>query len=142
VETEPALIENYIATGKVKLVYRHLLQLGDGSLRTGEASECAADQNAFWPMRSALYARQSEVYGSGDLDATLSGFAGDLGLDTAAFGECMRSHKHAAVVEADYRAAQAEGVQSRPVFQIGRQRLIGALPLATFQKQLDAELAR
>ena len=60
-ETEPKIIELYIAPGKVKLVYRHLLQLGDGSVRTAEASECAADQRAFWQMHDAL----NELY---DLD--------------------------------------------------------------------------
>jgi protein-disulfide isomerase len=141
VETEPTIVQTYIATGKVKLIYRHLLQLGDGSMRTAEASECAADQDKFWPMHDALYARQSEVYGSSDLDATLADFAHDLGLDTTTFGDCMQSHKHVAAIQADYRAAQAAGVQSRPVFDIGQQRLVGALPLSTFQKQLDAALA-
>lgn len=141
-ETEPAIRQDYIATGKVKLVYRHLLQLGADSVRTAEASECAADQGKFWQMRDALYARQSEVYKTGDLDATLTGFAQDLGLDTAAFGECMRANKHLQFVQDDYRAAQAAGVQNRPVFDIGGARLTGALPLATFRKQLDAALAK
>ena len=141
-ETEPAIRQNYIATGKVKLVYRHLLQLGDGSVRTAEASECAADQGKFWPMRDALYARQGEVYKTSDLDATLAGFDRDLGLDTTAFGECMRANRHLSFVQDDYRAAQAAGVQNRPVFDIGGTRLTGALPLATFQKQLDAALAK
>lgn len=141
-ETEPKIAQDYIVTGKVKLIYRHLAQLGDQSVRTGEASECAADQGKFWQMRQALYARQREVYAAGDLDATLTGFAKDLGLDTAAFGDCMRANKHLQFVLDDYRATQAEGVRSRPVFAIGAVRLTGALPYATFQKQLDAALAK
>src|SRR5262245_1840932 len=141
-ETEPKIIEAYIVPGKVKLIYRHLLQLGDGSVRTAEASECAADQGAFWPMHNTLYARQNEVYAGADLDATLAGFAKDLRLDAAAFGDCMRSHKHLAAVQADYQAAQAAGVQFRPVFDINDVRVSGALPLSTFQKQIDAALAK
>jgi protein-disulfide isomerase len=142
VETEPQIVKDYIATGKVKLVYRHLLQLGDGSLRTGEASECAADQNKFWQMRHILYAQQSSVYSGGDLDQTLTGFAKDLGLDTAAFSSCMQSHKHQQFVEDDYRAAVAAGVQFRPVFDINGAKLTGALPFLAFQKQIDAALAK
>ena len=141
-ETEPLIVRDYIATGKVKLIYRHLLQLGAGSVRTAEASECAADQGAFWPMHNALYARQSEVYGATDLDATLAGFAGDLGLDAATFGECMRTNKHLQFVQDDYRAAQAAGVQNRPVFEIGGARLTGALPFQTFQTRIDAALPK
>jgi protein-disulfide isomerase len=142
VETEPKIIRDYIAAGSVKLIYRHLLQIGDGSVRTAEASECAADQGKFWPMHNALYARQDEVYAATDLDATLSGFAADLGMDTATFGECMRTNKHLQFVQDDYAAARAEGVQSRPVFDIAGARLIGSLPYATFQSRFDAALAK
>ena len=139
-ETEPQIIAEYITTGKAKLVYRHLMQIGEGSVVTAEASECAADQGAFWPMRAALYARQDEVYAAADLDATLGGFAQDLGLDTASFTDCVQTHKHLSAVEADYRAATADGVRSRPVFDVtpGKQRIIGAQPLRVFQQLLDA----
>lgn len=141
-ETEPKIIQDYIAPGTVKLIYRHLLQLGDGSVRTAEASECAADQRQFWPMHDMLYKRQSEVYASSDLDATLAGFANDLSLDGAAFGSCMASHKHLQFVQDDYKAAQDAGIQFRPSFDIGGTRLTGALPFATFQKQFAAALAK
>lgn len=141
-ETEPKIIQSYIAPGTVKLIYRHLLQLGDGSVRTAEASECAADQGAFWPMHDMLYKRQSEVYASSDLDATLAGFANDLNLDGAAFGSCMTTHKHLQFVQDDYKAAQDVGIQFRPSFDIGGTRLTGALPFATFQKQFAAALPK
>ena len=141
-ETEPHIIADYIAAGKVKLIYRHLLQLGDGSLRTGEASECAADQGKFWPMRNMLYARQDAVYSGGDLDATLVGFAADLGLDAATFRSCMQAHTHRQFVQNDYHAAVAAGVQFRPVFDINGAKLTGALPYSTFQKQIEAALAK
>jgi protein-disulfide isomerase len=140
VETEPQIVAEYITTGKAKLVYRHLTQIGEDSVVTAEASECAADQGKFWPMREALYTRQDEVYGAADLDATLIGFAQDLGLDAAAFEDCMQTRKHLGAVQADHRAATADGVRSRPVFDIapGEQRIIGAQPLRVFQQLLDA----
>ncbi len=54
----------------------------------------------------------------------------------------MQDHKHLAAVQADYSAAQAEGVRSRPVFDIepGGQRVIGAQPFASFQRLIDAAL--
>jgi protein-disulfide isomerase len=140
VETEPTIIAEYITSGKAKLIYRHLTQIGEESVITAEASECAADQGAFWPMREALYVRQDEVFGAADLGAALAGFAQDLGLDTTAFNDCMQTHKHLGAVEADHQAATADGVRSRPVFDIapnGR-RIIGAQPLRVFQQLLDA----
>jgi protein-disulfide isomerase len=142
VETEPKITQAYIAPGTVKLIYRHLLQLGDGSVRTAEASECAADQRQFWPMHDLLYQRQSDVYASTDLDATLAGFASDLGMDAEAFSSCMSTHKYLQFVHDDYKAAQDAGVQFRPVFDIGSARLTGALPFATFQRQIAAALPK
>lgn len=141
-ETEPQIKKTYVETGKVKLVFRHLLQLGAGSIRTAEASECAGDQSSFWPMHDMLYARQDEVYAAADLDATLTQFAQDLSLDTAAFAACMQSHKYLAAVQADYQAAQRAGVRFRPSFDINGARLTGALPFSAFQQQIDAALAR
>ena len=141
-ETEPKIIQAYIAPGTVKLIYRHLLQLGDGSVRTAEASECAADQSQFWPMHDMLYRRQSDVYASTDLVATLAGFASDLGMDAGVFSSCMSTHKHLQFVQDDYKAAQDAGIQFRPVFDIGSTRLTGALPFTTFQRQIAAALPK
>ncbi len=141
-ETEPQIIKEYIAAGKVKLVYRHLLQLGDGSVRTAEASECAADQGAFWPMHDMLYAEQRSIYAAGDLDATLADFAAQLGLDAGAFNSCMQQHTQLQFVQDDYTASKREGVQFRPVFDIAGTRITGAQPFAVFQKQLVAALLK
>jgi protein-disulfide isomerase len=142
VETEPKIVESYITTGKVKLVFHHLLQLGPGSVRTAEAAECAADQGTFWPMHDMLYERQDEVFRTSDLDTTLVGFGRDLGLDTVAFSDCLTSHKHLAAVQAADQAAQAAGVRFRPTIDINGVRLTGALPFVTYQKAIDAALAR
>jgi protein-disulfide isomerase len=142
VETEPKIVEQYIATGKVRLVYRHLLQLGEESMRLAEGSECAADQGKFWEMRRAIYEGQADIYGSSSVDAALAVFAQDLKLDTGAYNECMVSRKHQAAIQADFEAAQAEGIRSRPVFDINGTRMLGARPFGDFQSAIDAALAR
>jgi len=142
VETEPQILKEYIASGKVKLIYRHLLQLGDASVATAEASECAADQGQFWPMHDALYARQREVYGASDLGITLTGFVKDLGLDTSTFNSCMQQHTHLQFVQDDYTASKRDGVQFRPVFDINGTRITGAQGFNVFQQQIDAALPK
>lgn len=137
-ETEPQIIERYIATGRVRLVYRHLQQLGDGSELLSEASECAADQGRFWEMRRAIYARYTQLYGDTAAEAALAG--AEAGLDTAALADCLAAGAHEAAVRADYAAAQAEGVRSRPVFRVGDQTIIGAQPFAVFEELLDRAL--
>lgn len=60
-ETEPLIVRDYIATGKVKLIYRHLLRSGQAAVRTAEASECAADQGALADARTRALRAPSEV---------------------------------------------------------------------------------
>ena len=134
-ETETKLIDSYVRTGKMRLVYRHLLQLGEGSLATGEGSECAADQGKFWEMRDTLYRRQDAVYT--DAQAAMTTFAADLGLNGAAFASCLSSGKHRQAVIDDDAASKNEGVRSRPEFRLNGERLVGALPLGDFQARID-----
>jgi len=44
---KPALFQEYVDTGKVKFVYKHMAILGQESMWAAEASECAADQGKF-----------------------------------------------------------------------------------------------
>lgn len=137
-EAEPQIIEQYIRPGKVKLVYRHLNQHGERSEQLGEASECAADQGRFWEMREALYAELYQIYGN--LPAGVAAAAEAAGADAQAISACVDAGTHRAFVQADYQAAVAEGVRSRPVFKIGERTVVGAQPFSIFAQLLDAEL--
>lgn len=54
-EVEPLLREEYIKTGKVKMVFRNYPFLGPESVSAAEAAECAKDQGQFWAFHDALY---------------------------------------------------------------------------------------
>lgn len=135
-ETEPTLIKEYVATGKAKLVYRHLLQLGDRTERASEASECAADQNKFWDMRYTLYDRQGEIYSTDDVDGLFGEMAQGLGLDRSTFESCLQQNTHRDEVRADDAASRQHGITGRPVFLIGEKRLVGAQPVEAFERVL------
>lgn len=138
-ETEPQLIEQYIRPGRVRLVYRHLQQIGEGSERLSEASECAADQGRFWELRAAIYGRYTELYGG--VDAALDAAAAEAGVSPEPLRACLDAATHEAFVRADYQAATAAGVRTRPVFDIGERRVVGAQPFAAFAELLDQALA-
>ncbi len=136
---EPEIIAAYVQTGEVRIIYRHLGQVAPNSILTGEASECAADQGQFWEMRELLYNETSALY-SPDIREQLVAFAAQLELDTAAFAACLDDGTHREQVVADYESAQADGVQSRPVFDINEKRLVGNLPFSSFREVLDEAL--
>jgi protein-disulfide isomerase len=136
VETEPQLIDQYVKTGKAKLIYRHLLQLGDASKALAEASECAGTQGKFWEMREEIYRRQDQLFSATSF-AGVQPLLAELGLDEAQFQQCMEQHQFEQQVESDYAAAQQEGVRSRPVLDINGTRIIGAQRFDAFQQILD-----
>ncbi len=138
-EVEPQIIEQYVRSGKVRLLYRHLQQSGPTSELLAEASECGADQGRFWELRRALYAAQAQAYNDGE--AAVSAAAAEAGVDATAVQSCIDAASHEALVRADYAAATAEGIRNRPVFRIGDQMIIGAQPLSVFQQILDQAIA-
>lgn len=134
-ETEPRIVREYVQSGKARLIYRHLLQLGERSELLAEAAECAADQGRFWEMRRAIYRRYNQLYT--ETQAGVEAAAAEAGVDVEALRACLAAGTHEAAVRADYEAAIAEGIRSRPVFVIGERRIVGAQPFNLFQELLD-----
>jgi predicted DsbA family dithiol-disulfide isomerase len=85
-----------------------------------------------------LFERQSgENQGAFSKD-NLKGFAEELGLDTAAFNECLDSGKYTDIVEQETTAAQQIGVQSTPSFVINGRPIIGAQPFESFVEVIES----
>ena len=51
--------EQYVETGLVRFGYQHFAFLGPESQKAAEASECAAEQGAFWPYHDKLFGRMT-----------------------------------------------------------------------------------
>lgn len=65
-----------------------------------------------------------------------------LGLDGAAFDQCLDSGKHAAHVREDYALGERMGVNSTPTVYVNGRPLIGAQPYDAFKQVIDEELSR
>ena len=137
-ETEKQLREEYVKTGKVKMVYRdYPLSFHPAAQPAAEAAECAGDQGKYWQYHDALFERQATI-------TTLDyiGLAGELGLDRAAFKSCVDTHKFAAEVAKDLADGTAAGVDGTPASFINGQLISGAVPYTSFKTAIDAELAK
>lgn len=130
----------YIQTGKARLGYQHFAFLGQESFWAAEASECANDQDAFWPYHDFLFASQNgENQGAFNKD-NLKNFAASLNLDTATFNACLDSGKYTELVQTESNAARVLGVRSTPTFLVNGQPLIGAQPFDVFQPLIEGQL--
>jgi len=148
-QTLPALQENYIDTGKIKLVYKDLPldNLHPNARPVHIAAECADEQGMFWEYHDVLFEKQSEWQrlSSSDLQTTLIQYADDFGLQTASFEACLSSPEMADEVNADFLQAASYGATGTPTFFIGNEKdgyikLVGAQPYAAFQAAIDAKL--
>ncbi len=122
---------------KVRVVFRDfpLLQIHPQAAKAAEAGTCAHDQGKFWEMHDKLFADQSKL----QVD-DLKKHAAELGLDTAAFNECLDSGKHTAEWQQDASDAGSLGVDSTPYFFINGRMLKGAQPFEAFVQVIDEEL--
>ena len=151
-ETKPLLEAEYINTGLVSMEYRHLAILGPDSERAGAASECAVDQNLFWPYHDILYARQGTAGWASngnlkDFAREMNDALGGNGLDLDAFDECV----DAGVKEITVQAHTDEGLRlvsglggraSTPTFLInGVLAVQGAQPFEYFRDRIELALA-
>ncbi len=139
-DIEPQLIEEFVITDQARLVYRHLLQLGERSQLLAEACECAADHGKFWELRRELYARYNQLYFN--TRETVIELAAGLGIPIDTFTNCLDARTYQAQVEADYTAAMAEGVFARPVFRIGNETIIGLQRLDVFTQMIQRAAQR
>ncbi len=114
----PTILEQYIATGKVRWEFRDFAFIGKESVRAAEAAACALDQGKFWEFHAALYANQTGENVGAFTDRRLEEIARAAGLDVGAFRSCLREGKHADEVQQMVREAQSRGVRATPSFSV------------------------
>ena len=114
-ETQPALDQTLVKTGKVMWVFKDLpLRSHPQSAAAAAAAECAGDQAKFWEMYHQLF-QQQKKWAVDDPDPALVALAGELGLDLSRFGKCLDSRQVMERVLADVYDAQGV-VDSTPSF--------------------------
>jgi protein-disulfide isomerase len=137
---EPDIRADYVADGRVQLAFHHILDLGPNSLLGSTAAECAGQQQplAFWRMHDLLYERQSDLYAA--TAEVVTAWAGELGLDAAAFQACLGDPAVATKVQQMDEQRRAGGVRLRPTFDVNGRRIEGAAPYEAFAETLDGAL--
>lgn len=118
-QTRGELIKNYVETGKVKFVFRNYAFLGQESILTSEAAECAGEQGKYWEFFDWLFKNQAPesdlAYYSKD---NLVKYAGKAGLNTTQLSTCLNSGKYSKKVSDDMTSGKSYGVTGTPTFLI------------------------
>jgi protein-disulfide isomerase len=116
------------------------------AFKAAEATYCAGDQGKFWEMHDRLFANQQQL-----ARPDLSKHAEALGLNGAAFNQCMDGDKHAAMIRKSITEAQSLQIGGTPTFIVGLAeangsqvkgtRITGAQPYPAFKAAIDRLLA-
>lgn len=143
----PQLEREYVATGKLKYVFRDfpLETIHKQAFQAAQAANCAGDQEQFWAMHDELFANRSTL-------EPFSKHAQAIGLNQAQFEECLRAGKYRLEVRNDIKEALKIGIRSTPTFLLGvpegdgstvkGMRLIrGAFPFEQLKLEIDKILA-
>ncbi len=137
------LKKDYIDTGKVKFAFRHYAFLGPASVTAANAVECANEQGQFWQMHDYLYQNQpAETDTSMYTTDNLTTIAGNLGMNTDQFKNCLSSTKYQKNVDQDMQDGQQAGVSGTPTFYINGTQLVGAQPYSSIKAVIDQALSK
>jgi DSBA-like thioredoxin domain len=124
---------------RVKHVHRDfpIARLHPEAPRAHVAARCANEQGKFWAYHDKVFAGQARSSAE-----QLKTYAREVGLDAAAFEQCLGSNKYEAIVQKDIEDGSRLGVTGTPTFFINGRPLVGAQPLAKFVEIIEDELAR
>lgn len=147
--TEPLIKEEYIDTGNVVLVFKHLPNRGFDSMGASLAAQCTNDQGKFWDFHKLLYENQKPIDSGWVSTENLKDLGAKIpGLDMGKFNVCFDSQKYKSFVEQDIALGSSFGFQDTPSFVIvdsidgsNPEILKGAHPFPSFKAIIDKKLA-
>jgi len=146
--TLPAIVDDYVRTGKVKLQARTLSFLGPDSVRAARVAAEAERQGRLWPFLEVFYANQGQENSGYATDDFLRKVATEAGVDAdAALAGADGEFAQSRLDRADADASRL-GVDATPTLVVakgdGAQRKLPGDPLdpASVSAALDQELAR
>ena len=138
--TMPLLEREYIATGKVRLVYINLplTSVHTNAVAAAQIAACAGRQDHFWAMHDLLFRHQAEWAKLPKPDSLFLALGDSAGLDRTQLASCVATKTTQSEVEADAARARRAGAVSTPTFYVEGGLLEGAAPVTVFRAVLDS----
>ncbi len=146
IDTLPTVVENYVRTGRIKIVYRGIVVISENSLVGLAAEYAAGQQNKLWQMVEALYERQGDENSGWLTPAVVRDAAGEIGLSPAKIVAAMKSAAVASAIQQSANEARSLGINGTPTFAIQKQLgtlqqlQVSSLEAAGFTSALDQAL--
>ncbi len=145
--TEHRLLENFIKTGKVKMIFKDFTIIGPDSVNAAHGTHCANDQDKFWEYHDILYSNWTGENNGWASSDNLLKFAQEIELDIDQWSDCMIDEKYSHIISNSSKDARELGITGTPAFfVIGPDneitRISGAQPYESFEKIFNSELEK
>ncbi|NQV00711.1 MAG: thioredoxin domain-containing protein [Parcubacteria group bacterium] len=155
--TFPLIIENYVKTGKVKVITRLVSHPA-----LSVAVLCGQEQGAFWEVNEYIFGNIATIQTIDDIQAV----AGILGLNQESFNQCFnpvdeyvghvlkwfeqgekpkdcdRDWLPSCQIIEWFHKFEEDGLQDTPSFLINNQQIIGNRLYSQFERIIEEELAK
>ena len=138
-ETLPAIEHNYVATGKVQLIFVNMpLSIHANAEPAAELAMCAARQHKFWRMHDLLFRSQDQWAELKEPGPYFLALGDSVGANQSQLQQCLRTKAMRSVVQADFEGSVKSGATSTPTFYVEGQLIVGSQPFALFKAVLDS----
>jgi len=133
-DTLPKIKQDWIDTGKAKLIYRDF-PLDGLALRAAMLARCAPPERYFAFIDTLFQSQQS--WARNDWEPALGRIAKLGGMSEEQFKKCMSDEALGnAVVQMRTTAANEYGVESTPTFFINGKRVVGDVSIEEMEKEI------
>lgn len=138
-QTLPAIEREYVATGKVKIVFVNMpLPMHPNAEPAAELAMCAARQHKFWQMHDLLFRHQDQWADLQDPGPYFLSLGDSVHANQAELQGCLSSKATRPLVRSDFEGAVRSGATSTPTFYIEGGLLVGSQPIEVFRSALDS----
>ena len=145
--TEHDLLENYIYTGKVKMIFKDFTIIGPDSINAAHGTHCADDQGKFWEYHDILYNNWTGENNGWASSDNLLRFAQEIELNIDEWSNCMIEARHSQIITDSSKNARDLGITGTPAFfVVGSEnniiKISGAQPFENFEEIFELELQK
>jgi protein-disulfide isomerase len=136
-------MEEFVKTGLVRMEFHQfpLNQHAPGAQMGAQASLCAADQNQFWPYHDQLFQAASTRGQAGMTYDSMIRYATELGLDSAAFTQCLNTLAHQNDVVESLNQATELALSSTPSIIINGKLMSSPFNYNELKAEIESHLA-
>ena len=145
--TEHRILENYVETGKVKMIFKDYNIIGPDSVNASHGAHCADDQGLFWEYHDILYSNWTGENNGWASSENLKKFAKEIGLEMDSWEKCMENATHSQTILLSNQDARSLELTGTPAFFVigpdGKTtRIFGAQPYEVFENIFENELKK